>query len=103
MTNFNFKSLEFERDFKSKESSNFSTINLFFLTLSICHSVITDQNSLPKIIYKSSSPDETAMVNCARYFGYIFSGRDIFNNLYLKDKNGNETQYKILNILEYTS
>ena len=103
VTNFNFKSLEFKRDFKSKESSNFSTINLFFLTLSICHSVITDQNSLPKIIYKSSSPDETAMVNCARYFGYIFSGRDIFNNLYLKDKNGNETQYKILNILEYTS
>ena len=103
ITNFNFRSKEFENDLLNKNNFQYKLINLYLLSLSICHSVITDQHSFPEIIYKSSSPDETAMVNCARYFGYIFSKRDIYNNLYLKDKNDNETQYKILNILEYTS
>ena len=52
--------------------------------------------------YNASSPDELALVNAAKFFGYRFVRRDEENNLIL-DINGEEKAYKLLNILEFTS
>jgi len=32
-------------------------------------------------MYNASSPDELALVNAAKYFGYFFKGRDDENNI----------------------
>ena len=101
--NFNLKSSNFENDLNDNNSKNYNDIHLFLLCLALCHSVMIDEKKLPIIEYKSSSPDESAMVNCARYFKYIFNGRDINNNIYLITKNNIKIKYKILNILEYSS
>ena len=111
ITNFNFSCSEFDNDFvntNNEDNDQYNKIYLFLLCLSLCHSVITDQNSSPDIVYKSSSPDETAMVNCARNFGIIFSGRDIYDNIFLLEKNKftkkyEKVTYKLLNCLDYSS
>ena len=111
ITNFNFHCQEFKKDFvnnMNQEDDQYQKINLFLLCLALCHSVITDQNALPSISYKSSSPDEAAMVNCARYFGIIFEGRDVYDNIFLMIKNKNDDNYekktyKLLNCLDYSS
>ena len=48
------------------------------------------------------------MVNCARNFGIIFSGRDIYDNIFLLEKNKftkkyEKVTYKLLNCLDYSS
>lgn len=45
------------------------------------------------------------MINAAKYFGYVFKGRDEDNNLIVDIQNENlfETKYKLLNIIEFTS
>ena len=110
ITNFNFSCHEFNKDFSSNNQNDvqYKQIYLFLLCLCLCHSVITDQNSLPNIVYKSSSPDETAMVNCARKFGLIFEGRDIYDNIFILEKNKltgkyEKVTYKLLSCLDYSS
>ena len=111
ITNFNFLSKTFMEDYvnnANSEDDQYQKIDLFLLCLALCHSVITDQNALPNICYKSSSPDEAAMVNCARNFGVIFEDRDVYDNIFILKKNKNtgkdEKQvYKFLNCLDYSS
>ena len=111
ITNFNFHCKEFNKDYVNNfdtEDNQYQKIHLFLLCLALCHSVITDQNALPDISYKSSSPDETAMVNCARNFGIIFEGRDVYDNIFIMEKNKNNENYekityKLLNCLDYSS
>ena len=100
ITNFNFHCEEFNKDFNynNKDDVQYKQIYLFLLCLCLCHSVITDQNSLPNIVYKSSSPDETAMINCARKFGLIFEGRDIYDNIFILEKNNLTKKYEKKNI-----
>ena len=111
ITNFNFHCKDFNKDYVNNlniDDNQYQKIHLFLLCLSLCHSVITDQNALPDISYKSSSPDETAMVNCARNFGIIFEGRDVYDNIFIMEKNKNNDNYekityKLLNCLDYSS
>ena len=48
--------------------------------MAICHTVVSDYKE-GKIVYNASSPDELALVNAAKYFGYFFKGRDDDNNI----------------------
>lgn len=81
---------------------NFKNIHLFLLCLATCHTVITDSKEINNVVYQSSSPDEMALINAARYYKYFFTGRDIHNNLFL-EINGNKQTYRLLNLLEYSS
>ena len=111
ITNFNFHCKKFNEDYINNcnsEDIQYQKIHLFLLCLALCHSVITDQNTLPDISYKSSSPDEAAMINCARYFGIIFEGRDVYDNIFIMEKNKDKDEYekktyKLLNSLDYSS
>jgi magnesium-transporting ATPase (P-type) len=51
--------------------------------LGVCHTIIVEEKN-NEIIYNASSPDELALVNAAKYFGYQFLGRDDENNLLLE-------------------
>jgi magnesium-transporting ATPase (P-type) len=69
--------------------------------LACCHTIIIDHK---KGRYNSSSPDELALVNAAKQFGYEFKDRDSDDNIVILDKTNNtELKYQLLNICEFTS
>ena len=71
------------------------------LFLSCCHTIIIDQI---KKTYNSSSPDELALVNAAKQFGFEFKERDAEDNIIIFDRRKKvEYKYKLLNICEFTS
>lgn len=49
-----------------------------FSHLALCHSIILDERTKK---YNSSSPDELALVNAAKFFGVAFEKRDEENNM----------------------
>jgi len=55
--------------------SNHYNIDNYLTHLAICHTVVADFKE-GKTLYNASSPDELALVNAAKYFGYFFKGRD---------------------------
>ena len=108
ITNFNFNDVVFNQHILNENNSNneqYNKIHLFFTCLATCHSVITDEKKQEQGIlsYQSSSPDETALLNCARYYKYIFNGRDINNNIFILNKHDELIQYKLLCNFPYTS
>lgn len=75
------------------------------LCLACCHTIIIDPNSKK---LNASSPDELALVNAAKQFGYEF--KDIVDETYIiRDKrksteeNPVDYRYKLLNVCEFTS
>ena len=49
--------------------------------LGVCHTVVAEAKQDGTTSYNASSPDELALVNAAKYFGYFFKGRDDDNNI----------------------
>lgn len=87
-------------DFVDKKFDPSSAEDLMIL-LATCHTIITEEKD-GQIEYKASSPDELALVNSARFFGYHFVGRDSDQNALVKI--GNDIiKIQILNVLEFTS
>lgn len=69
--------------------------------LACCHTIIIDHK---KGRYNSSSPDELALVNAAKQFGFEFKDRDADDNIIIEDKLTNQIlKYQLLNICEFTS
>ncbi|CAG9326660.1 unnamed protein product [Blepharisma stoltei] len=73
----------------------------FLMHLATCHTIITE-NKDGEIEYKASSPDELALANAAKFFGYKFLGRDQDLNVIL-DVEGEEMKLNVLNVLEFSS
>lgn len=73
----------------------------FIMHLALCHTILTEEKD-GKVEYKASSPDELALVNVARYFGFKFAGRDSDQNALLDIEN-THLAIGILNVLEFTS
>jgi phospholipid-transporting ATPase len=48
--------------------------------LAVCHTIIVE-NKEDQIVYNASSPDELALVNAAKFFGFSFQGRDENSNM----------------------
>ena len=100
---FHDKNNKFKQDLNDENKKEL--INHFMINLCLCNSVIIDRklfNSSNIIKYQASSPDEISLVNFARSQNYIFLDRTPDNNIILEVKE-QKLQYKILNILEYSS
>lgn len=69
--------------------------------LSVCHTVVAEPKD-GKILYNASSPDELALVNAAKYFGYFFKGRDDDNNIEV-DVLGKVQVFQLLTVIEFSS
>ncbi len=71
--------------------------------MGLCHTVLLDKGK-----YNAASPDELALINAAKQFGFEFTGLDE-NDFYTcdeKDKNGDlvkSHKYELLNVLEFNS
>jgi magnesium-transporting ATPase (P-type) len=56
----------------------------FIECLAICHTLVSESKTIKGQtvkVYNASSPDELALVNGMRHFGYAFSDRDIDDNI----------------------
>ena len=87
------------------DDSKKELINHFMINLCLCNSVIIDKKLFDKsniIKYQASSPDEMALVSFARSQNYIFLDRTS-DDFIILEINKKKLNYKILNILEYSS
>jgi len=67
--------------------------------LAVCHDIIIDEK---KGVYNAASPDELALVNAAKQFGYEYAGMDADDIMTVKTPNG-PLKFKRLNVCEFTS
>lgn len=101
VTNFNFFDEDFNSHFNNPKHENYEFIRRFMTHLAICHTVVSEFKN-GKNFYNASSPDELALVNAAKYFGYDFIGRDDDNNIAVKI-NGKTETFTLLNVIEFSS
>jgi phospholipid-transporting ATPase len=101
ITNVNFEDPNLENHISNHEHENYSYLQSFMEIMAVCHTIIVEEKK-GKIVYNASSPDELALVNAAKYFGFTFKGRDEDSNL-IVDNNGFEVKYELLNLIEFTS
>lgn len=84
-----------------RNHDNAADIEEFLVLLSVCHTVIPERRDNGEIIYHAASPDERALVDGARLFGYKF---DIRTPDYVEiNALGERKRYQVLNVLEFTS
>ncbi|KAK4785662.1 hypothetical protein SAY86_002351 [Trapa natans] len=90
------------KDFKTKE------ILMFLRILALCHSAIPElDEETNEITYEAESPDEIAFLVAAREFGFEFFKRSQ-SSVYVREAYPSpgspvEREYKILNLLDFTS
>lgn len=99
--NFNFEDASFMPHMRDTKHENHENIKDYLTHLAVCHTVVADVKD-GKTLYNASSPDELALVNAAKYFGYFFKGRDDDNNIEV-EINGKRTLYQLLNVIEFSS
>jgi phospholipid-transporting ATPase len=90
-----------QRILQDEYAENNQALVRVLVFLACCHTIIIDTK---KGKYNSSSPDELALVNAAKQFGYIFKERDEHDNIIVQDtRNDKFLKYKLLNVCEFTS
>ncbi|XP_043269148.1 probable phospholipid-transporting ATPase IA isoform X4 [Venturia canescens] len=83
-----------------KKSLSADILHEFMVMLSVCHTVIPERQE-DEIIYHAASPDERALVDGARKYGYVFDTR---TPAYVEIVAlGERLRYEILNVIEFTS
>ncbi|CAN4089112.1 unnamed protein product [Withania somnifera] len=90
------------------QEPNADVLLLFFRILAICHAAIPEQNEeTGGYNYESESPDEVSFLVAAREFGFEFFKRTqagvFVRERYPSFQDPIEKEYKILNLLDFTS
>ncbi|XP_014207463.1 probable phospholipid-transporting ATPase IA isoform X3 [Copidosoma floridanum] len=84
----------------NKRAKLSAILHEFMVMLSVCHTVIPEKVD-DNIIYHAASPDERALVDGAKRFGYVFDSRTPH---YVEVQAlGERERYEILNVIEFTS
>ncbi|GAB2225542.1 hypothetical protein Droror1_Dr00006339 [Drosera rotundifolia] len=95
-------------DGKWLQEPNSEQILLFFRILSVCHTAVPEFNEVTgAFTYEAESPDEAAFLVAAREFGFEFCKRTQ-SSVVVREKYSSwgqpvEREYKILNLLDFTS
>merc|ERR1719471_902565 len=77
-------------------------ISEFLTLLSICHTVIPEENEDGSVHYNAASPDEKALVEGAQLYDYEFVVRKP-DSVIIKTCMGVQESYEVLNVIEFTS
>jgi phospholipid-transporting ATPase len=85
ITNVNFDDPDFYNHQQDINNPNYKYIQKFIQLLGLCHTIIEEHKPDGTMKYNASSPDELALTNAARYFGFEFYGRDADNNIKVKN------------------
>ncbi|CAG8454919.1 14684_t:CDS:2 [Funneliformis caledonium] len=102
-SNLTFIDSKLYRDLKAEDKQS-KSIKDFFSALALCHTVLVehpDENNLFKIEYKAQSPDEAALVGCARDAGFVFLER--YQDTLVIEMLGERKEFTLLNVLEFNS
>ena len=73
LDNVNFYDPKLQEDIDDQDAQNHDALIRMLTFLSVCHTIVIDER---KGTYNAASPDELALVNAAKQFGYEFSGKD---------------------------
>ncbi|KAB0393150.1 hypothetical protein E2I00_013997, partial [Balaenoptera physalus] len=76
-------------------------VHLFFLSLSLCHTVIPEEKVEGELTYQAQSPDEGALVTAARNFGFVFRSRT--SETVMVVEMGETRIYQLLAILDFNN
>ncbi|XP_058998420.1 phospholipid-transporting ATPase FetA-like [Mustela lutreola] len=76
-------------------------VHLFFLSLSLCHTVMSEEKVEGKLVYQAQSPDEGALVTAARNFGFVFRSRT--SETIMVVEMGETKVYQLLAILDFSN
>ncbi|KAF5915723.1 hypothetical protein HPG69_011536, partial [Diceros bicornis minor] len=76
-------------------------VHLFFLSLSLCHTVMSEEKVEGKLVYQAQSPDEGALVTAARNFGFVFRSRT--SETIMVVEMGETKVYQLLAILDFNN
>uniref|UniRef100_A0A8C0CJ81 Phospholipid-transporting ATPase n=1 Tax=Balaenoptera musculus TaxID=9771 RepID=A0A8C0CJ81_BALMU len=76
-------------------------VHLFFLSLSLCHTVIPEEKVEGELTYQAQSPDEGALVTAARNFGFVFRSRT--SDSVMVVEMGETRIYQLLAILDFNN
>ena len=104
ITNVDFYDKE-EKFRKIVEKEDNKLVREFMTCLCLCNTIVIDYKEKIKngiINYQGSSPDEVALVYFARSQNYILTNKTI-DKIITLEINNKEKNYKLLNILEYSS
>ena len=97
--NVNFHDPELDAVLADKGHEDHDALMRVILFLASCHTIIIDQGS-----YNSSSPDELALVNAAKQFGYEFIDKDTEDYVVILNKETQEKyRNKLLGTCEFSS
>lgn len=103
---FSFEDNRLMNGYWTKEP-NADVILLFFRLLAICHTAIPERNEeTGSFNYEAESPDEGAFLVAARELGFEFCKRtqtSVFVRERYTSRQPVEREFKILNVLEFTS
>ncbi|CAJ0628288.1 3146_t:CDS:10 [Entrophospora sp. SA101] len=102
-SDFSFIDPNLFRALKTKDKQS-KAIQDFFSALALCHTVLVenpDEDNPYNIVYKAQSPDEAALVACAKDVGFVFTGR--FENTLVIEVMGDCKHFELLNVLEFNS
>ena len=100
-SNVNFDDPKMEEHLKDKNHPNHQALVRTLIFLGVCHTIVIDDR---KGTYNAASPDELALVNAAKQFGYEFKGFDKSDNLLVLEKSTGQTlKYQLLNVCEFNS
>ena len=83
ITNVNFKDWHFYDWLGDYKDPDHELYMRYLFHLSVCHTVVIEENQGVKT-YNASSPDELALVNAAKFFGFEFSKWDEDNYVHVK-------------------
>ncbi|XP_062937757.1 phospholipid-transporting ATPase FetA-like [Cynocephalus volans] len=75
------------------------SVHLFFLSLSLCHTVMSEEKVEGMLVYQAQSPDEGALCTAARNFGFVFRSRT--SETITVVKMGKTKVYQLLAILDF--
>ena len=85
VTNVNFEDERVWEILKNPSHPEHTAVNRFVECLGICHTVVSEEKKAKDgssyLVYNASSPDELALVNGMRHFGFTFRDRDEQDNM----------------------
>ena len=99
LDNVSFNDPKMFETLAKKGGDDYDALYNVLLFLSICHTIIIDQKTSK---YNAASPDELALVNAAKQFGFEFEGYDKDDKMIINAM-GQRKLYEVLHIGEFTS
>lgn len=107
MTNVNFEDDDLFVVLDDPAHPSHSHVKRFIECLGVCHTVISEEREAKGQkfkVYNASSPDELALANGMRHFGFAFSDRDLDDNIVVDlTREGRQVRYKLLHVIEFNS